>query len=274
GWQKGISSAVRLAAMTPARMAVSNTGPLRVRCPLALRASATMRGRRTRASASAIRCVTALLPTSTIVGRSRASRCVRRAPRSTGRRGRAGLRAAIASAPEVIHLGVLHAARAQLIAQLAVAVETPLPDGAHQLAELGVTGAGAQRRAQVHALGCEQAGMQFAVGGEPCPRAVSAERLRHRGNEADLATAVFEDIAAGHLAAIVGIDRTQRPARVDAREQLLRGHHALALPVVAVAYVHVLDEAHDDVGAAKALDQIQHPLIVDPALYDGVDLDG
>ena len=46
------------------------------------------------------------------------------------------------------------------------------------------------------------------------------------------------------------------------------------MPVVAVADVHVFDEAHDDAGAAETLHQIEHRVIVHAALHDGVDLDG
>ena len=66
-----MSSWVRLAAMTPAMMAVSNTGPFLVRWPLARSATDTARGSCRRASATAVRSVTSLAPTSTIVGRLR-----------------------------------------------------------------------------------------------------------------------------------------------------------------------------------------------------------
>ena len=40
-------------------------------------------------------------------------------------------------------------------------------------------------------------------------------------------------------------------------------------PVIAIADVHVLDEAHDDAGAAEVLDQVEHRVIVQAALDDG-----
>ena len=55
--------------------------------------------------------------------------------------------------------------------------------------------------------------------------------------------------------------------------QLARRHDAIATPVIAVADVHVLDEAHDDAGAAEVLDQVEHGVIVQAALDDAVDLD-
>jgi hypothetical protein len=44
--------------------------------------------------------------------------------------------------------------------------------------------------------------------------------------------------------------------------------------VIAVAHVHILDEAHDHAAAAEAVDQIEYRVIVDSALDDRVDLDG
>src|SRR5207253_685877 len=102
---------------------------------------------------------------------------------------------------------------------------------------------------------------------------VAADRVRDRGDEADLALAVGERVAFGDLAAIVGLERRERPALADARGELPRGHHQLRAPVVAVADVHVLDEAHGHPGAAEALHQIERRVIVHAALHDGVDLD-
>ena len=76
GWQNGISSWVRFAPMTPATMAVSNTGPLAERSA----AVAQRRGNRggklhARLRGGACACVAALSLTSTMVGRCSASRC-------------------------------------------------------------------------------------------------------------------------------------------------------------------------------------------------------
>src|SRR5450755_276118 len=199
--------------MTPARIAVSNTGPFLVRWPVRCSARATSAGRRTRASASATRWVTGLAPTSTMVGRARASRCVRRAMMGS-------------SAPDVIHFDMLHAASAQLVAQLAVAVGAPLPYGADQSAEFCIGGAPAQRRAQVRPIGGEQTGIELAVRGQPRARAVAAKRLRHGGHEPNLPGAVAEGVAARDFTGVGWLERLQRPARSDALEQSLRGHHA------------------------------------------------
>jgi len=44
--------------------------------------------------------------------------------------------------------------------------------------------------------------------------------------------------------------------------------------VIARPHVHVFDEAHDDAGAAEVGQQVHQRVVIDAALYDGVDLDG
>ncbi len=61
--------------MTPATMAVSNTGPFGERMPLARSAALTAGGKRTCASATAVRLVGNFSLTSTMVGRCSLSRC-------------------------------------------------------------------------------------------------------------------------------------------------------------------------------------------------------
>src|SRR6185436_5920335 len=107
------------------------------------------------------------------------------------------------------------------------------PHAADELVQLVVAGAGAQRRAQVGALGREQAGIERAVGRDPRPRAIAAERLRHRGDEAELATAVLEGVTLGHFTAVITLARRDRPARVNQFAQLARRHDQLLIPVVA-----------------------------------------
>ena len=69
GWQKGIRSWVRLAAMVPAMIAVWNTGPLAVVKFRSRSVAATSGGRITVEQAVALRRVTSLPLTSTMVGR-------------------------------------------------------------------------------------------------------------------------------------------------------------------------------------------------------------
>src|SRR5690349_9860327 len=158
GWQKGIHSCVFFAAMTPATIAVSNTGPFFVRCPVRASSRATAAGSLTVASADASRKVAVFAPTSTIVGRFAASRCVS------------------LLATDVVHLDLVQVGgAAQRGAQLAVAVGAAGPHGADRVVELVVAGARAQRGAQVRALRGEQARIEGAVGRQARARAIAAE---------------------------------------------------------------------------------------------------
>ena len=73
----------------------------------------------------------------------------------------------------------------------------------------------AQQRAQVVAAVGEQAGVELAVGGQPRARAVAAERLRHRRDDADLVAAVAIAPALRDFAGVIGIDRLERELAVD-----------------------------------------------------------
>src|ERR1022692_3527749 len=105
--------------MTPATIAVSNTGPLGERRPLSRSASATAWGNSTRASASAVRLLAVLSLTSTIAGRRSESTCEN----------------VMESSADVIHFDLLFgiAAAAQRIALFAVAVRSIEPGAANQL---------------------------------------------------------------------------------------------------------------------------------------------
>src|SRR5690349_19177004 len=149
GWQNGIHSWVRFAAMTPAMMAVSNTGPFFVRWPVRASSRATAGGNLTVASAEASREVAVFAPTSTKTGRFAASRWV-----SFCR-----LLAMGPSTADVVHLDFVQVCSVtHRGAQLAVPVATSAPDAANEFEHFVVGRAGAERTAQVCALGSEQAG--------------------------------------------------------------------------------------------------------------------
>src|SRR5579862_3676037 len=210
GWQNGIISAVRLTACTPAMIAVSNTGPLALRWPLARNARATAAGSARRASASAIRCVTCLALTLTMVGRRAASRWL-----SPVFLRRVGMSAALGSATHVIHFDTGGPVHINVSTQLAVAVRACQPAFADGLQQFLIAGTRAQWRAQIEALGREQAGVEHAVGGQACPRAIAAEGLRDRGDQSDLALAVHVCMALRDLADKIALHRPQRPAAID-----------------------------------------------------------
>src|SRR5690606_6079367 len=191
---------------------------------------------------------TALSPTSTIVGRSFWSTCV-----SIGRPCRS--LHAPASAAHPVHLDApALAGFAQLGAQLAVAVGPRSPDVLQEPDELRVARSRAKRPAQVGAARREEARIELALGRQPCAVAVAAERLADRRDEADLALPVAEAVAGRDLAAVVPVERLERPARMDAVAEDLRRHDVVGAPAVQRADVHVLDEAQDHAGATEMLD--------------------
>src|SRR5207248_7162914 len=129
------------------------------------------------------------------------------------------------------------------------------------------------RRAQAVACDGEQAGEQLALGRQPGARAAAAERSRHRGDHADLAAAVPVAPALDHLTGVIRRDRLERHLGADHRDDLRRRHHLVHPPAVAVADVHVLDEAHDVAAATEVAGHRHHAVLVDAALDDHVDLD-
>src|SRR5438270_1848709 len=174
------------------------------------------------------------------------------------------------SAADVRHLDLRQGRRLGR-AQLGIAVGAARPDAAERVGERLVGGAGAKRPAQVVPAQREQTGVQAPLGRQPCARAAAAERLRHRGDDADLAGAVpVAPATRGRVRP--GRDRLDRPLRVDATDDLLGGDDVVEPPAVRVADVHVLDEAQHVAGAAEALGGRDDPVVVRAALDDGVDL--
>src|ERR1700722_11940536 len=171
-----MSSCVRFAAITPATMAVSKTGPLAERRPFSRSAAATACGKCTRASAVAVLRVASLPPTSTIVGRCSASRCVKLK----------------VSTADVEHFDLLTTAQAQFAAHFTVAIGALLPGGANQLCQLFIAGAVTHGCPQVKSLRGKQAGVELAFRGEARAAARAAKWLRHRRDKTNFAGAVIE----------------------------------------------------------------------------------
>src|SRR5687768_13982484 len=195
GWQNGMSSWVRLAAIVPATIAVAKMGPFAVAKPAARSRAKASCGKRRRACALATRSVGCLAVTTTIDGRPAASTCD----------------SVCGSSANVVHLDLAqHAFGGRRLAQFAVAVIAPPPGAANQFDEFGIAGAGAHRRAQVGPGGREQAGVKHAVGGQARARAVAAEWLGHGPNESDLARTVGIGVTFRDLAAICARDRLER----------------------------------------------------------------
>src|SRR5262249_6287421 len=153
-------------------IAVSMIDPFDECMSLARSDAATPSGNRTRASAVASRRVAVFAPTSTMRGRPRESRCE-------------SLRAI--SAADLVHLDALAIARGDVAAQFAVAIVASVPYGANDAREIRIARAGAHRSAQIVTRSREEAGIEAPVGRQARARAIAAERLRHRADEADFA---------------------------------------------------------------------------------------
>ena len=118
------------------------------------------------------------------------------------------------------------------------------PRRSHRSFELVVGGAAADQRPQVVAAHGEEAGEELSLRGEPGPRAVAAERLRDRGDDADLAASRPCSASAGRPRRGRAASAGSTPnASSSARDDLLRGHDVVEAPAVRVPDVHVLDEA-------------------------------
>src|SRR5512145_1789621 len=96
---------------------------------------------------------------------------------------------------------------------LRVAINASLPNGSDVVAQHFVGGAAAHEALQVVARLREEAGVERALGGKTHARAGGAERLRDRGDDADLARAVDVAPALGDFTDVVGVNGLQRPDR-------------------------------------------------------------
>src|SRR6266481_6952267 len=94
----------------------------------------------------------------------------------------------MSSTADVVHLDFLRLGHGapQLLAQLAVAVSTAMPDAADQLKNVRIAGAGTQRCAQIETVSREQAGVEFALRGQTRPAAGTAKWLRSEEHTSEL----------------------------------------------------------------------------------------
>src|SRR5450756_2427710 len=169
---------------------------------------------------------------------------------SYGRR----LRAPASSAADIRHfdLALFRRFRGP---DLRVAVIARAPYGGDGRADFRVRLAPAQQGAKVVTRSGEQAGIEHALGGDAGAGAGAAERLGHRGDDADFAGAVAVAPALGDFARVIGIDRVERQVRTDHADDLARRNHVVHAPAVGRAHVHELDEAQD---VARVLEPARH----------------
>ncbi|OIQ78261.1 hypothetical protein GALL_400320 [mine drainage metagenome] len=109
----------------------------------------------------------------------------------------------------------------------------------------------AQQRAQVVAVGGEQAEVELALHRQPGAVATRAERAGDAGNHADFAGTVVIGPALRRLARAVGLQRMQWKFGVYAVDHLLGRQHLVHTPAVGVAHIHVFDETQDDAAIAE-----------------------
>src|SRR5512135_3300557 len=96
----------------------------------------------------------------------------------------------------------------------------------------------AQRRAQIKAVAREQAVVELAVRGKADSGAFVAERLRDRGDHADLAGAIGVTPALRDFAAVVGVELFQGKALADTLEHLARWNDIIHAPAIGAADIH------------------------------------
>src|SRR5205823_6403377 len=133
--------------------------------------------------------------------------------------------------------GLLETGLANMVARLFFA-----DDGMDVGDELGIGVAGAHAPGKAVIEDGEKTGTDLSVGGDANPAAMSAERMRHRGDDADLAAAVIELEAARCLAALV-FDLDQRPELVHLTQNLVQRDHHLRRPYPVFLERHEFYEA-------------------------------
>ncbi len=134
---------------------------------------------------------------------------------------------------------------------------------------------------QVELLRGEQAGPEFALGGQPHSVAVAAERLGDRGNDADPrpgAVGVAME-ATVEIAEPVGGSGTTRRHHldrmhgIDRRDDLVLTDDLVVQPVTGRVERHELDEADLDVVLAAVVRECDDLVVVDATFDDRIDLD-
>ena len=135
-------------------------------------------------------------------------------------------------------------------------------------------GAGAQRAAQVGLLAGEQAVAHLAVGGEPDPVAVAAERPGHRGDHADGAGPAVDREQLGRARCPAAPRPSVRSNSAPSRSRISSAvTMSLAPPAVLGVERHLLDEPQLVAAVEAPAEQLGRLVVVDAAHQDGVDLD-
>ena len=146
-----------------------------------------------------------------------------------------------------------------------------IADGSgQQIVEFGTRCTSTQDRAHVEFVEREQARAELALGGEPHPVAVPAERLGDAGDDPDLTAAIEIPVALGGF--VGAHNRLGRKLSRDCRQDLVGRHDDICIPHIAGFERHELDEADLDAPLAAIPGEVHHFVVVDAAHHDRVDL--
>src|ERR1039457_6516412 len=141
-----------------------------------------------------------------------------------------------------------------------------------ELDHVFVAGALRHQASQIVLADREQTGPDLAVRCYADAAAMSAEGMRHRCNDSDLANAVFKHVAAGGLAVRVA-DFAQRHELSHAALNFVEGHDDLLRPHAVFFQRHEFDEADGDAFLAREAAKGGDLIVVEAAHQDTVDLD-
>src|ERR1017187_6209510 len=141
-----------------------------------------------------------------------------------------------------------------------------------ELDHLFVAGSPRHQASQVVLADREQAGADLAIRRDANAAAMSAEGVRHWRNDADLADAVLEDIAAGGLAAHMS-NLAQRHELSHAAHNFVEGHDDLRRPNAAFFQRHEFDETDGNAFLACKAAEGSDLIVVEAAQEHAIDLD-
>src|SRR3974377_1400876 len=130
-----------------------------------------------------------------------------------------------------------------------------------------------QQGPQIAILFAEQTRAELSIGGKANARAMAAESLRHRGDQADLTRgAVSKAVLASGFAFLMR-NLQQRPLSLYAFVNFLCRNHQFARPVTIRVQGHKFNKAHDDTALAGGGGEGFDFIVVEAAQENGVDLD-
>jgi autotransporter-associated beta strand protein len=119
----------------------------------------------------------------------------------------------------------------------------------------------------------EEAGADFAVGGQAEAVAMAAERFADGGDDADFAAAIRESPALGSRGWVVRINRLETEAGLEAGQKFMAGDDHFFEPGARGIEGHEFDEAQAQFALASKLGEGFNFMIIDVADDNGVDFD-